>query len=188
MTTFKINVIHAQQKRITNSWVHSIMPAVVPLRIMLLCMPKGYFCLLYFLDYIAQILLSTFIWMHTHQHNHYGPNSLPINQLKKGLLGQILCRAVQIKLYKSYTRNSLSILINCHWLRQLFYGSVLALNLSIGWCMKYTTKLQYGAYNGKQLLPEIRCKVKVLIMDNLVWYTRKSHYMSKKQLGSLGCH
>ena len=64
-----------------------MMYAIVPLRLTLLCMPESYLCLFYLLDYIAHILLSTFVWMHTPQHIHYSPNILPINQLKRGLLG-----------------------------------------------------------------------------------------------------
>ena len=58
---FQIDVMHAQQDGITNSEVHSMMTVIVPLKRMLLCMPKGYLRLLYLLDYIAYILLSTFV-------------------------------------------------------------------------------------------------------------------------------
>ena len=79
MIPFKINVTCAQQDRIANSEVHSTMYAIVPLRLMLLSMPKGCFCVLYILDYISHILLSTFVWMHTPQHIYYCPNILLIN-------------------------------------------------------------------------------------------------------------
>ena len=82
----QIDVMHAQQDRITNSKVHITMPAIMPLRLTLLCMRKDYFRLLYLLNYISHIL-STFAWMHTPQYIHYNPNILPINQLKRGLLG-----------------------------------------------------------------------------------------------------
>ena len=98
MIPFQIDVTRAQQDRIANSEFHSMMPAVIPLRLMVLRMPKGYLCTLYLLDYISHILLCTLVWMHTPQHIHYSPNILPINQLKKGLLGRILHGTVQIKL------------------------------------------------------------------------------------------
>ena len=79
--------MHVQQSRITNSEVNSTILAIVPLRITLLHMPKGYLHLRHLLDYIAHILLSTFVWMHTPQHIHYSLNILAINQLKRGLLG-----------------------------------------------------------------------------------------------------
>ena len=87
MIPFQINVTHAQQDKITNIEIHNTMPAIVPLRLALLCMPKGYLRLLHLLDYIAYILLSTFFWMHNPQHIHCIPNIVPINQLKRGLLG-----------------------------------------------------------------------------------------------------
>ena len=86
MISFQIDVMRAQQDGITNSEVHSIMPVVVPLRLMLVHMPKGYLHLHHLLDYIAHLLLSTFVWMHTPQHIHYNLNIVPINQLKRGLL------------------------------------------------------------------------------------------------------
>ena len=55
MIPFLFNVTHAQQNRITSSEVHSMMPEIMPLILMLLCMPKGYLCFLYLLDYIAHI-------------------------------------------------------------------------------------------------------------------------------------
>ena len=55
MIPFQIDVTCAQQDRITNSEVHRMMPAVVPLRLTLLNMRKGYFCLLHLLDYIIHI-------------------------------------------------------------------------------------------------------------------------------------
>ena len=91
---FQINVMHAQQNKITNSEVQSMMPAIVPIRLMLSHMPKGYLCLLHLADYITHIFLSTFVWMHTPQHIHYSPNTLHIKQLKRSLLGRILCRTV----------------------------------------------------------------------------------------------
>ena len=114
MIPFQVDVTHAQQIRITNIEVYSMMPTIVPLRLMLLRLPKGYLCLLYSLNYIAYILLSTFVWIDTPQHIHYSPNILPINQLKMGLLGRILCGTIQSKLYKWHTRNPLAIPINCH--------------------------------------------------------------------------
>ena len=65
MIPFQIDVMHAQQDRIANSEVHSMMPMIVPLILMLLCMLNGYLHLLHLLDYIAHILLCTFIWMDT---------------------------------------------------------------------------------------------------------------------------
>ena len=50
-------------------------------------MPDSYLYLFHLLDYIANILLSTFVWMHPPQNIHYSPKILPTNQLKKGLLG-----------------------------------------------------------------------------------------------------
>ena len=79
MIFLKINMMHTQQDRIANSKIHSTMPMIVPLRLMLLCMPKGYLCLLNLLDYIAYILLSTFVWMHTPQYIHYSLNILTTN-------------------------------------------------------------------------------------------------------------
>ena len=114
MIPFQIDMTHAQQDRITNSKVQSMMPAIVPLRLMLLHMSKGYLRLLDLLDYIAHILLSTFVWMYNPQHIHYSPNILPINQLKRGLLDQILYGTVQSKLYKWHTVNPLAIPSNCH--------------------------------------------------------------------------
>ena len=84
---FQIDIWYDQQDEITNSEVHSTILAILSLRLTLLCMPKGYLCLLHLVDYIAYILLSTFVWMHTPQHIHYSLNILPINQLKRGLLG-----------------------------------------------------------------------------------------------------
>ena len=60
MIPFQINVTHAQQDKIPSSEFYIIMATVVPLRIMLLCMRKGYLYLLHLLDYIAYVLLSTF--------------------------------------------------------------------------------------------------------------------------------
>ena len=108
-----------------------MMPAIVPLRLTLLHMPKGYLPLLHLLDYIAHILLNTFVWMHTPQHIHYSLNILPINQLKRGLLDRILHGTVQIKLNKWHMGDPLAILINCYLSKQLFNGLVLALSLSI---------------------------------------------------------
>ena len=54
--------------------------------------------------------------------------------------------------------------------------------------MEHATELQSSAHNRKQLLPESRYKVKVPIMDNLKWYTKKLYYMSKEQLSCLGHH
>ena len=79
---FQINVMHAQQDRIVNSEVYSMIPVVMPLKLILPCMPKGYLCFLYLLDYISHILLSTFVWIHTPQYIYYSLNILPINQLK----------------------------------------------------------------------------------------------------------
>ena len=53
MIPFQIDVTRAQQNRITNSEVHSMMVVVVPLGIILLHMPKGYLCLFHLLDYIV---------------------------------------------------------------------------------------------------------------------------------------
>ena len=84
---FQIYVTRAQQNRITKSEVHGIMHAIVPLRPMLLRIPKGYLRLLHLVDYIAHILLSTFVWMHKPQYIHCSPKILPKNQLKRGILG-----------------------------------------------------------------------------------------------------
>ena len=53
---FQIDVMRGQQNRITNSEVYSTIPAIMPLRLTLLC-PKGYLCLLHLLDYISHVLL-----------------------------------------------------------------------------------------------------------------------------------
>ena len=82
MIPFQIDMMHAQQDRITNSEIHILLPAVLPLRLMLLHMPKGYLHLLHLLNSIALVLLCTFVWMHNPQYIHYSPNTLPINQLK----------------------------------------------------------------------------------------------------------
>ena len=87
MISFQIDVPRAQQNRITNIEVHSMMPVILTLRLTLLCMPQGKFFLSRLLDYISYILLSTFVWMNTPQHIHFSPNILPINQLKRGILG-----------------------------------------------------------------------------------------------------
>ena len=76
---FQIDVICVQQNRITNSEVHSTMTAIVPFRLMLLRMPKGFLNLFHLLDYVAHIQLNTFVWMHTPQHIHYSSYILPIN-------------------------------------------------------------------------------------------------------------
>ena len=114
MIPFQIDVTCAQQDRITNSKAHSIMPAIVPLRLKILCMPKGYLHLLHLLDYIAHVLLNTFVWMFNPQHIHNSPNILPINQLKRGFLGRTLHETIQSKLYKWHTGNPLAILIKRH--------------------------------------------------------------------------
>ena len=59
------------------------------------------------------------------------------------------------------------------------------LGLSIGLWIEHATELQSGSHNGKQQLPESGRKARVLIMDNLVWYTKELYYMCKKQLGCL---
>ena len=82
MIPFQLDVTHAQQNRITNIEIYSMMPAIVPLRLMLLYMPEGYLRLLCLLNYIAHILLSTFVWMHTPQHVQYSLNILSKKQLK----------------------------------------------------------------------------------------------------------
>ena len=145
-----------------------MMPAIVPLRLTLLHMPKSYLHLLHLLDYIAHILLNTFVWMHTPQHIHYSLNILPINQLKRGLLGQILYRSVQSKLHKWHTKKPLAIFSNCHWLKNIFNGMVLALSLSIRLQMDCTTKLQSGTQNGNKKLPESRCEERVPIVESLI--------------------
>ena len=78
MIPFQIDVMHAYQNIINNGEVHIIILVIIPLRLTLLCMPKGYFFIFHLLDYIAYILLSSFVWMHTPQQIHYNPNSLPI--------------------------------------------------------------------------------------------------------------
>ena len=111
----QIDVTHAQCDRITNSKVYTTITAILPLILTLLCMPKGYLCLFYLLDYIAYLLLSTFVWMHTPQHIHYIPNILPINQLKRGLLDQILSRnCSNTNSTNGAQGNPLAILINCY--------------------------------------------------------------------------
>ena len=65
----------------------------------------------------------------------------------------------------------LAIIINQHLLKQLFYGPVLALSLSIGLQMECTTESQSDSYNGKQKLQESEHKVRVQIMGNIMWYT-----------------
>ena len=55
MIPFQIDLTHAQQDKITNIEVHSMMPAVIPLRLMLLCIPKGYLRIFYLVDYIVHI-------------------------------------------------------------------------------------------------------------------------------------
>ena len=128
---FQIDVMYAQQDRISNSEVDSMMLVVVPLRLRLLHMPKDNLCLLHLVDYIAHVLLSTLVWMHNPQYIHYSLNILPINQLKRGLLDRILHGTVQIKLNKWHMGDPLAILINCYLSKQLFNGLVLALSLSI---------------------------------------------------------
>ena len=61
MLPFQIDVMRAQQDRITDNEVYSTMPVVLSLRLMLLRMPKGYLRLLQLLDYITHVLLSTFV-------------------------------------------------------------------------------------------------------------------------------
>ena len=52
--------------------------------------------------------------------------------------------------------------------------------LSIGLQIEHAIKPQSGAHNRKQWLLESGPKVRVLIIDYLIWYTKKLYYISKE--------